>query len=75
MMETRLRTSPHIQEKVHIIFKLFMYYNTHTCSNRKISTYYEWSQCALHHSIMSFIRLCCVLNVQGNCGWIIICYK
>ena len=25
-METRLWTSPHVEEKVHIIFKLFMYY-------------------------------------------------
>ena len=30
MMETKLWTSPPIREKVHIIFKLFMYYNTWT---------------------------------------------
>jgi hypothetical protein len=25
---------PPVQEKVHIIFELFMYYNTQTCSNQ-----------------------------------------
>ena len=74
MMETKWWTSPLVQEKVHIIFKLFMSYNTWTCSNQKIITYYGQSQCALHHSILSSVKLFFDMNVQGLYGWII-CYK
>ena len=42
---------PLIQEKVHIIFKLFMYYRR--------------SQCALYHSILSFVKLFFGINLQG----------
>ena len=44
-METKLWMSPPVQEKVHVIFKLLMYYNTQTCSNQKIITYCGQSQC------------------------------
>jgi hypothetical protein len=64
MMETRLWTSPPVQEKVHIIFTLFMYYNTWTCSNQYVITYYGRSQCALHHSILSFVKKFFDMNVQ-----------
>ena len=44
-METKLWMSLPVQEKVHVIFKLLMYYNTQTCSNQKIITYCGQSQC------------------------------
>ncbi len=36
MMETKLWTSPHVQEKVRISFKFLVYYNTWICSNQKL---------------------------------------
>ena len=59
MTETRLWTKPPVQEKVHIIFKLIMYYKTWTCSNQNIITYYGQSQCARHHSTLSYFCTSC----------------
>jgi len=56
---------PPVQEKVHIIFELFMYYNTQTCSNQFFFTYYGRSRCALHHSILSSVKLFFGMNVEG----------
>ena len=56
---------PPVQKKVHIIFELLMYYNTEKCSNPKIVMYYGRSQCALHHSSLSSVKLFFGMNVQG----------
>ena len=46
-MEIRLWMSPLVQKKVHIILKLFIHYDTCTCSYQKNIAHYGWSQCAL----------------------------
>ena len=57
-METRLWTSPPIQEKVRIIFKLSMYFTAQTFSSQNVFfSYYARSQCALHQSILTFVKI------------------
>ena len=63
---------PFVKEKVHIIFKLFIQYMD--MFESIFLMYYGQSQCALHHSILSFVKLFFDMNIQEKYGWII-CYK
>jgi hypothetical protein len=65
MMKTKLWTSPHVQEKVHIILDFSCITIHEHVQFEKLSRIMNGLNCALHHSVLSFVKLFIDMNIHG----------
>ena len=73
-METKIWIDPLVQGKT-TLFSNYSYIILHRhVEIKKIIMYYGRSQCALHHSILTSLKLFLSMNVQAYYGWIT-CYN